>query len=134
MFKILTKALILKNNKLLILKRKESSKFAGGLWDIPGGKLEFGENLEDSLKREIYEETTLKVNVKKVLNVASSVDIKTENQYITIVYICEYESGNVQLDGENTNYEWAPLDSLKEFEKIYYLNDAITMIANEMPA
>ncbi len=36
-----------------------------GFWSFPGGKLEFGETLENALKREIYEEVGYKVEINQ---------------------------------------------------------------------
>jgi len=50
-----TAAVIEKNGKILIAKRKRSQKL-GGKWEFPGGKLEPGETPEECLKRELREE------------------------------------------------------------------------------
>ncbi len=44
---------------LLLLKVK--SKFGGGFWNAPGGKIEPGESAEDAARREVLEETGLRV-------------------------------------------------------------------------
>lgn len=48
-------AAILKDNKILVSKRKED-KILGNLWEFPGGKVEIGETPQMALKREIREE------------------------------------------------------------------------------
>ena len=50
-----TAAVIEKDGKILIAKRKQSQKL-GGKWEFPGGKLEPGETPEECLKRELQEE------------------------------------------------------------------------------
>ena len=50
-----TAAVIERNGKILIAKRKRSQKL-GGKWEFPGGKLEPGETPEECLKRELLEE------------------------------------------------------------------------------
>ena len=54
--------LVFKDGKLLIAKRPENSHL-GGMWEFPGGKLEFGESYEICLKREIEEELGIKIKV-----------------------------------------------------------------------
>jgi 8-oxo-dGTP diphosphatase len=125
MFRVLTKALIFKDNKLLMLKRKLGSSFAGGTWDIPGGKMEFGEQPENALVREVYEETSLKIEILDILSISSGVNKVKRNQYITIVYICNYVSGSVSINSENIDYEWVDADKADKHEKIYYLKEAI---------
>lgn len=52
---IVTAAVIEKDGKILIAKRKHGS-LLGGKWEFPGGKLEKGETPEQCLKRELLEE------------------------------------------------------------------------------
>ena len=64
-FPISIKAIIIDDNKVLCLKNERSE------WDLPGGKIEFNEDVENCLIREIKEETNLSVenlNILKPLN------------------------------------------------------------------
>ena len=54
------------NGKILLLKH-ESVGLAGYLWSPPGGGVEFGESLNEALKKEFSEETNLKVEVEEYL-------------------------------------------------------------------
>ena len=65
---------ILKNSKqeILFLKRNISEIY-GGLWDLPGGKLENNENYYDCLIREFKEETNIDIKVSKLINVKSQI-------------------------------------------------------------
>ena len=64
-FPISIKAIIIDNNKCLCLKNERNE------WDFPGGKINFKENIEECLIREVKEETNLSVdnlNILKPLN------------------------------------------------------------------
>ena len=64
-FPISIKAIIIDDNKVLCLKNERNE------WDLPGGKIEFNEDIENCLIREIKEETNLSVenlNILKPLN------------------------------------------------------------------
>jgi A/G-specific adenine glycosylase len=55
-------AVIKKNNLILIGKRKETGML-GGLWEFPGGKQKENEDITQTVKREVYEETNLNIQV-----------------------------------------------------------------------
>lgn len=61
---------ILKYKDKFILIQKGKGPFKGR-WDLPGGKTDFGETPEQTLKREISEETGLKLRTYKLLTVAA---------------------------------------------------------------
>lgn len=61
-----TAALISRDGKILIAKRKEGSHM-GGYWEFPGGKREKGESLEACLEREVAEELGIAVKAEKIL-------------------------------------------------------------------
>ena len=59
------------------------------MWDLPGGSMEFGETIFETLFRDIHEETGL--NIKKATpftNVAFTVEYTENNQLIKLHHIC----------------------------------------------
>jgi 8-oxo-dGTP diphosphatase len=63
-------AVLEKNGRWLIAKRKKGDRFAG-LWEFPGGKLEPGETPEECLARELYEELGIRARVGRSLGSVS---------------------------------------------------------------
>ena len=49
-------AIIVNQEKEVLISLRPNSSHQGGLWEFPGGKLEIGESVEDALKRELLEE------------------------------------------------------------------------------
>ena len=70
-------ALIIKNNKILLIK-KVTGPYDGKL-DLPGGTIEFGETPEETLKRELLEETGIEA-IKYQLFDANSVVVTWKYQ------------------------------------------------------
>jgi mutator protein MutT len=59
-FKIVTAAIVLQDNKVLLTRRAPGQSLEG-YWEFPGGKVEEGESLQECLKREIFEELGVQV-------------------------------------------------------------------------
>lgn len=113
-FKVAFKAIIRKDNKILVIKRSAKEEVFEKLWDIPGGRMNFGEMPKDALIREIHEETGLEVNILNPFTVWSFM-ASEDLQVIGITMLADYVSGEVKLSEEHTEYKWiAP----KEFEKL----------------
>ena len=51
--------LFTEDKKVLITKRSPAKRYAGGLWEIPGGGVRAGESSQDAVRREILEETNI---------------------------------------------------------------------------
>lgn len=60
--------LIINNDKILIAKRKKNG-LLGGLWELPGGKLQKKESFKQCLKREILEELDVKVKITSKIGI-----------------------------------------------------------------
>lgn len=55
--------ILIENEKILMVHRSPKDKDMGGLWSLPAGEVEVGEEIKEALRREFLEETGLKVKV-----------------------------------------------------------------------
>jgi 8-oxo-dGTP diphosphatase len=110
--------MIMRNGKILLGKRhfdpiKASSALHGeGTWTMPGGKLDFGESFEDGARREVFEETGMRLNTLKVTCVNNN---KVEDaHFITIGLFSDDFEGEPQIlePDEITEWKWFDLDNL----------------------
>lgn len=99
------KGIIRYDNQMLIVQRAAADT-GGGTWECPGGKIDFGEQPEASLLREIREETGLTVTVDRIAY-ASSFLTHPDRQVILVVYFCTAATGSVTLSDEHDAYLWA---------------------------
>lgn len=96
----------------ILLVRKKSGPYLG-LWDLPGGKIEFGESPEEALKREVREETGLSYRQSRWhANLSHSADWNGGRfHHIGLIYWIEELSEEGKGEDEA---EWVPLSSLKK--------------------
>ncbi len=99
------KGIVRKNDHILVLVKQN------GTLDLPGGRVENGENVQSALQREIDEETGLKVEIHDPVEEWSF--YKTQDQLIKgITFECVWLNGKVKLSGEHKRYFWAAIDSI----------------------
>ena len=95
-------AVIVQDDSLLFLRRN-NNPVKGQLW-FPGGRIRKGETFEETLIREVKEETGLQLIESKLVNVYSR--IFNERHDITIVYICKCKPDNITLNNEHSEYKY----------------------------
>jgi 8-oxo-dGTP pyrophosphatase MutT (NUDIX family) len=99
------KGIIRKDDRILVLVKPNDTL------DLPGGRVENGETIKSALRREINEETGLKVGIHDPVEEWSF--YKTPNRLIKgITLECAYLEGKVKLCGEHKRYFWATIDSI----------------------
>lgn len=98
-------AVISKNKKILLVKRgREPYK---DTWMFPGGFVEYGEHPEETLKREVIEETGLKVKKASLLEIVQSVDDPRAPGNLIFFYKVKPYSGSLETDkNENVDIGW----------------------------
>lgn len=104
-FGVATKAII-KNQegKYLILVKSSKEDINPNTYDLPGGRINFGEKLEDAVTREVKEETGLDIKPQKVFEAWTFT--KEGFQLVGINYLCEFVGGDLKLSEEHDNAEW----------------------------
>ncbi|MBW9141403.1 MAG: NUDIX hydrolase [Candidatus Aramenus sp.] len=102
---------VVSKGQVLLVKRAHPPN--KGLWAIPGGKVEFGETLEEAVKREIKEETGLEVKVSELMAVVQL--IKEGFHYVILDFVCEVTGGKLS---PSSDAEDARFFSRNEIEKI----------------
>ncbi|PEC82244.1 NUDIX domain-containing protein [Bacillus cereus] len=88
----------------------------GEYWSLPAGAIESGETPEKSVVREVWEETGLKVQVKKQKGVFGGEEFRhtylngDQVEYIVVVFECEVISGKLKsIDGESLKLQYFSL-------------------------
>src|SRR6056297_1535541 len=116
MITLIVKGMIIKNRKILIIKRHENQKVVPGEWEMVGGKINMDENLEEGLLREIKEETNLDCSIERLLY-ATDHNIKENKKVVILVYLCRPLSEKIVISHEHQDYKWV---EKKEFREIVY--------------
>jgi phosphoglycolate phosphatase len=104
-----------KNEVLMLRTHKWSNK-----WGIPGGKIKFGETSEAALRREILEETNLKVKDIEFVLVQGCIQSKEfykDAHFVLLNYTCRVTGkADVKLNHEAQEFRWLKIADAKKIK------------------
>jgi 8-oxo-dGTP diphosphatase len=89
-------AAIVSNGRILLVKRRKAPE--QGCWNLPGGKVDHLERVEDAIRREILEETGLAIRLTRFLQLTQMLGQDGEH-WVSPVWLAEV------VDGEARNLE-----------------------------
>ena len=116
---ISVRALIRDDAKTLLLRRANGRESILGKYELPGGKLGYGEQPEDALARYVKEDAGLTIQTAQLFDVITYVDHDDRDiQYTFILYLVSLgEGGNkVTLSSNYNHYYWKNLADMVESE------------------
>jgi len=135
---VAVEAVVSEGNKYLIIKRSLMEEHAPGTYSLPGGKVELGdigsEVLEKNLEREVYEETSINIDVKSINYLESKLFYSNDNTpVIDIVYTCgclntiikDYDKNEVS---EVLWLTYEEIEAMKEPIMPYYVKETIRKV------
>ena len=136
LFHLGAKALIYdEGGKVLLLKIKR--KNGETYWDLPGGRVAENETVEDSLQREVYEETGLNsLAVQKHLGIfLTDINIPITNQQrarlLMSVYLFSILTSPKIVTEDNMIAEWVTWDEALNNHIAYFPADLLNTIKSE---
>jgi len=102
--------------RILLHKRTDN-----GNWGLPGGSIETGERADESIIREVWEETGYQVEVIRLVGVYSDPALTTITYpngdvaaYVSLLYECRVTGGSPTLNDESSAVEWFSPQALPE--------------------
>lgn len=108
-------AIFVKNDKNEFLLGYRKSVLGYHTWGLPGGKLDFAEELTNCAIRELKEETNLDVDISDLtLNGVTNAIFDEETHYITVIYETSIFSGELQIvePDKCEVWKWFTFDNL----------------------
>lgn len=121
------KAFVLSEGRLLAVRRDANDAHHPLRWEVPGGRLEAGENLDEHLAREVFEEAGIRITLGEPFYVwkwnikRQSPD--TPDSIIAVARVCFAVTTELntsgRVEGDNLDLaEWIPLSKVRDYEWI----------------
>ena len=100
-----------------------------GYWSLPGGLVEPGEKLEEAVRREIREETGLRVGPVRLFEIFERIMRDTrgraEYHYVLADYVCKVVGGKLRAGDDVSRAEWARRSELGNYRLTEGTRDVI---------
>lgn len=124
---------VIKKGEKYLLTKRQSPKNEWNKWQFPGGGLEFGEKLEEAIKREINEELGVKVKVEKIIFPIIEIIRKNDNFHgVFFVFLCQMinKKDPIKINFEASEYGWFTKEEIKKLDSLLGTQEIIDAIEN----
>jgi 8-oxo-dGTP diphosphatase len=112
-----------------ILLEKLGNDPGRGKWSIPGGLIELGETPEESVVREVQEETGLTVNDPEVIDVVNNVEVDDKGtiRYHSVIidYLVKFVRGTPVAASAALELSWIGIDEIAGYDLTSCFRDFI---------
>ena len=113
------RAIINEDGKALLLKRNNGRETILGKYELPGGKLAYGEQPEDALRRYLHDDAGLHIQSSQLFDAVTYIDYDDRAiQYGVIVYLVTLAQQRhpMKLSGNYSKYKWHTMSNIQQSE------------------
>jgi ribonuclease HI len=113
------RAIINEDGKALLLRRNNGRASILGKYELPGGKLAYGEQPEDALRRYLHDDAGLHVHSSQLFDAVTYIDYDDRAiQYGVIVYLVTLapQRHPMKLSGNYSKYKWHSMSGIQQSE------------------
>jgi 8-oxo-dGTP diphosphatase len=111
---LVVRVILLHKNSILLIQRSKNDSSDPLKWEIPGGKLDKGQDLNEAAERELIEEVGLFAKpLKQLVFFDSDIDHNTKYKgipYIRLTALYKSETTSVRLSEEHDDYKWLSIE------------------------
>ena len=114
-------AIVIEDGAVLLTRRGGSER--AGLWDLPGGFVEYDEDIREALIREMREETGLVIEVGRVYDVRSNFFPGTGRHSVGVWFLARRVGGTLTAADDAIDARFFDLDALPSDAEIAFETD-----------
>lgn len=114
--RISVRAIVRSTEKTLLLRRSGGRQSIAGKYELPGGKLGYGEQPEDALARHLKETLGVTARTSQLFDVLTYIDPDDRDiQYVFILYLVSIEGGGrLSLSNKYSQYIWRRMSDIQQ--------------------
>ena len=113
------RAIINEESKVLLLKRSNGRETILGKYELPGGKIAYGEQPEDALRRYLHDDAGLHIQSAQLFDAVTYIDYDDRAvQYAVITYMVTLtaQRNPMKLSGNYSKYKWHSMSNVQQSE------------------
>ena len=115
--RVSVRAIIRNEEKVLLLRRSAGRETILGKFELPGGKLKYGEQPEDSLRRILHDKAGLHIQTLNLYDAVTYIDKDDRNiQFVVLVYMVALAPGyhDIELSDRYDEYSWQSMKNTQQ--------------------
>jgi 8-oxo-dGTP diphosphatase len=117
----------LAGDKFLIVKRSKDEIAFPGKWVFPGGKLETGQSVMDTLKREVLEEVGIDIEPRKQFITDYTFMRPDNHNVVGFTFLVHAISEDITLSADFDDHRWITPEQLKDFDYVPNMEKEISL-------
>jgi len=125
-----------KKKEVLLVQRSNDDSYMPGKWELPGGKLDSGQDISNALEREVLEETGLVVlPTDKIAYYHSEILASGKYKglpYIVLIGLAKSVGGKVTLSDEHIDFTWANKEESMQYDLTHETRAALTVLIGKL--
>ena len=111
-------AVVICKGKILLEKRKGEP--GRGKWSIPGGLVELGERIEETVIREVKEETGLDVESPELIDVVDNISVDDDGRvryhFVIVDYFVKLKGGTLKAADDAEELRWVAFNQVEKYD------------------
>ena len=111
-------AVLICKGKILLEKRKGEP--GRGKWSIPGGLVELGERIEETVIREVKEETGLDVESPELIDVVDNISVDDDGRvryhFVIVDYFVKLKGGTLKAADDAEELRWVAFNQVEKYD------------------
>ena len=127
--------------KVFLQKRADKKKFLPSVFELPGGHIDWGEDIVEGLKREIVEEHSMRIKVGDPFAAFTYSNEVKGSHSVEVVYFATFEDSieNIQLNPEDhSEFKWISQDEIGSIgsisdEELKNVKKGLALLNGEKP-